>query len=177
MTPKVPAMRTSLWAATVGKSRSTRPAGPDDELADARCLVLAAGRILRPEPLVVVVVPVDDDVGAGPVERVPERPDRGVVAVLAGAEPRVVPDRHACTSAVDALRSAASQRPWADPGRQPPTNEQSESRTITCHAPRSYEYQLAVRRPGRLAEVAAGSPARSLVSQSWFPAAGRVRSR
>ena len=71
-----------------------RAAGPDDELADAGGLVLAAGRILRPEPLVIVVVAVDDDVRPGPVERVPERPDRGVVAVHARAEPRVVPDRH-----------------------------------------------------------------------------------
>ena len=41
-----------------------RPAGPDHELADARPLVLAAGWILRPEPLVVVVVPVDDGLNA-----------------------------------------------------------------------------------------------------------------
>src|SRR6188472_259257 len=36
------------------------PTGPDHELADARCLVLAAAGILRPEPLVIVVVPIDD---------------------------------------------------------------------------------------------------------------------
>jgi hypothetical protein len=38
-------------------------------------------------------VAVHDDVGTGPVERRPERPDGEVVAVLAGAEPRLMPDR------------------------------------------------------------------------------------
>src|SRR6476620_4541172 len=32
------------------------PTRPDHELADARCLVLAAGRVLSTEPLVIVVV-------------------------------------------------------------------------------------------------------------------------
>ena len=94
MTPWLPAVRTSLWATSSGSSRRTAAAGPDHELAQAPRLVLAPGRILGPEPLVVVIVAVDDDIRAGPVERVPERPHRGVAAVLAGTEPRVMPDRH-----------------------------------------------------------------------------------
>ena len=49
---------------TVGKPPQDRAAGPDDELAQTARLVLAAGRILGSEPLVIVVVAVDDDIGA-----------------------------------------------------------------------------------------------------------------
>ena len=55
--------------------------------------VAVAVRVLRREPLVVVVVAVQDEVGAGVVQDVPERRDRRVVAVLAAAEPRLVPHR------------------------------------------------------------------------------------
>ena len=142
MTPWLPADRTSLCAGHRREAAQHRAAGPDDELAHAPRLVLAPGRILRSEPLVVVVVPVDDDIGAGPVERVPERPDRGVAAVLAGAEPRVMPDRQRA----HARSTPRGPPPASDPGRSPGHSRrrsvQSESRTITCHAPRSYEYQL-----------------------------------
>ena len=50
------------------------------------------GRILRCEPLVIVVVAVEDDVGAGRVECGPERRAGLAVAVIPGTEPRLVPD-------------------------------------------------------------------------------------
>src|SRR6478752_146708 len=66
----------------------------DDELADAFRSGLAVG-ILRREPLVVVVVPVDDDVDAAVVERVPDvqhvRRLAQVLPVRARAEHRDVP--------------------------------------------------------------------------------------
>ena len=58
------------------------PAGADDERADP---------VDRGEPLVVVVVARQHDVGAGAGERAPERGHRLVGAVQAGAEARVVP--------------------------------------------------------------------------------------
>ena len=64
ITPRLPAFRTSLWATIVGKLAQDPAAGPDHELAQPPRLVLAPGRILRPEPLVVVVVAVDDDIRA-----------------------------------------------------------------------------------------------------------------
>src|SRR4051812_7660247 len=68
-------------------------AGPHDELPDPAVAVLMPGRILRREPLVVVIVAVHDQVRAGRIERLPEGLDRLGIAVDAGAEPRVVPDR------------------------------------------------------------------------------------
>ena len=117
--------------------------------------VLVAGRILRREPLVVVVVPVDDEVGAAAVERVPERPRP---RRRCRARPEL--NRGWCQIASvhiggRRLRGRpSSQRPWANPAAQPPTIEQSESRTITCHAPRSYEYQLVAVRRRPLPEIA-----------------------
>ena len=55
-----------------GEVAQRRPAGPDDELADAPVAVDPAVRVLRGEALVVVVVAVDDDVDAGRVQRPPE---------------------------------------------------------------------------------------------------------
>src|SRR5690606_38450004 len=68
------------------------PAGADRELADARPIPLA-GRVLRGESFVHVVVAVDDPGCPGGMEHLPERGDLLDVAVLARAEARVVPDR------------------------------------------------------------------------------------
>ena len=52
-----------------------RAAGPDDDLADPAGPFLLAARVLRREPLVVVVVAVDHELRAVLVEQVPERRD------------------------------------------------------------------------------------------------------
>ena len=49
--------------------------------------------ILGGEPLVVVVVAVEHELGAARVQRVPQRADRAVVPVLATAEPRLMEQR------------------------------------------------------------------------------------
>src|SRR5690348_1511925 len=86
----------------------TLAAGPHDELADAR-RVSAPGGILRGEALVVVVVPVEHDIGVGGEQIPPERVINWVVAVLAGAESRLMPVRE------DARRGMLAQV-----GREPP---------------------------------------------------------
>src|SRR6185503_4221340 len=68
-------------------------AGSHDELAKAAGPGLDAGGVLRRKPLVVVIVAVDHKLGVRRVQGVPERGNPRVVPVLAGAEPRVMPDR------------------------------------------------------------------------------------
>src|SRR3954452_21308166 len=81
----------------VGAGNEERPllgaAGPYDELAHPAEAVLATGRVLWREPLIVVLVTVDDHVRAGGIERTPEGVGRPGIAMDARAEPRVVPDR------------------------------------------------------------------------------------
>src|SRR3954464_14474603 len=69
------------------------PASPDHELADPARPILVAIGVLWREPFVVVVVAVDDEVGARVVESLPEWLDRAIVAMESGTEARVVPDR------------------------------------------------------------------------------------
>src|SRR5450432_310941 len=67
-------------------------AAADYEFADAVIVVELAVGILRGEAFVIVVVAVDDDVGSGLEECIPERLHERVVTVLAaGAEQRLVP--------------------------------------------------------------------------------------
>ena len=68
-------------------------ARPDDDLAQAARTLDPAVGVLRGESLVVVVVAVDDQLGASRVELLPEGRDVPVVAVLSRAETRVMPDR------------------------------------------------------------------------------------
>ncbi len=76
----------------VGQARpQRRTAGPHHELADAVSRVRPAPRVLRGEPLVVVVVAVQDQVGSRRVEQLPERADLRGRAVLAGAVERLMP--------------------------------------------------------------------------------------
>ena len=76
MTPWAADRRSSLFAVDGrGEVAQGRAAGADDELADAAVAILPAAGVLRREALVVVVVAVDDDVGAGRVEGLPERVD------------------------------------------------------------------------------------------------------
>src|SRR5262245_13500352 len=82
----------------VGERPERRTAGADDELADA-VRIRVRRRVLRREALVVVVVAVDDDVGAGRNERLPERPGDRVAAVKPRREARMVPDRE-CAAGV-----------------------------------------------------------------------------
>src|SRR3954452_6299211 len=56
-------------------------ASPDHELADPARPILVAIGVLWRETFVVVVVAVDDEVGARVVERLPERVDRAIVAM------------------------------------------------------------------------------------------------
>ena len=142
MTPGPSESRSSLFATGFAKPRIAAPPVPTTNSRMPRLAVDPTRRVLRREPLVVVVVAVDDDVRAGRVERVPERPDRGVVAVLvAGAEAGLVPDRH---RAERGMRHEVGGEPLAllESAPQPPTFAQSASRTITCHVPRSYEYHV-----------------------------------
>ena len=68
------------------------PAGPDDEGADAGVARRAVGQ-LRGEPLVVVLVAGQDQLGAVVQERLPEGSGAGVVpVVVARGEQRVVPE-------------------------------------------------------------------------------------
>ncbi len=69
----------------------TRAARADDELADAPLWICPTSWILRCEPLVVVVMPIQYDIGTGIIERLPERLRKGLIAVLSGAETRMVP--------------------------------------------------------------------------------------
>src|SRR4029077_14805874 len=64
-----------------------------DEFPDPARAVLVPCRVLWREPLVVVVVAVDDEVRAGRVQGTPERLDRAGIAVESGTESRVMPDR------------------------------------------------------------------------------------
>ena len=65
MIPYDPDARSSLFARLIPNGAQLGAAGPDDELADPACAVLVTVGILRREPLVVVVVAVDDEVRAG----------------------------------------------------------------------------------------------------------------
>ena len=137
-------------------SRAGRAAGPDDELADAARLVLAAGRVLGREPLVVVVVAVDDDVRAGRRRARPRTaPTDGVVAVLAGAEPRVMPDRQRAPR----LRAPRGRPRASDPAAESGTAaaDQRAVRVEHDHVPRPEVVRVparAVRAPAAVAEVA-----------------------
>ena len=64
--------RSSLLGADPGEVAQRRPAGADDELADAPIAVHLAVGVLRSEALVVVIVAVDDHVDPGGVQRPPE---------------------------------------------------------------------------------------------------------
>ncbi len=84
---------------TVGRYGGRRvevlPAGPDDELPDpggARPCV----HVLRGESLVVVLMPGQQDVGAGVLERLPQRPHLAARALAAG-EARGGGNRPACS--------------------------------------------------------------------------------
>src|SRR5215218_4074202 len=83
--------------AAVGNGIAERPEcrspRPRDELDQPALVVAPPFRVLRGEPFVVVVVAVQDQVCAAVVQRVPERPDMSVRAVLAAAEPWVVEQR------------------------------------------------------------------------------------
>src|SRR5206468_12975752 len=70
----------------------THAAGAGDDLADAARRVERAGGGLGREALVVVLVVRDDDIGAGIVQRLPQRlGGRGAAVLAARAEARVVP--------------------------------------------------------------------------------------
>ena len=88
------AVRPRVADLAVGADRREGPrwaaGGPDHELPDPVRAGLAA-RGLGCEPFVVVVVPVEDQLRAGRLERIPQRPDRGIVAVVAGREEGLVP--------------------------------------------------------------------------------------
>src|SRR5438132_27162 len=83
-------------------------ARPYDELADTGRIGLPGG-ILRGETFVIVVMPVEHDIGAGGEQITPERVINRLVAVLAGAESRLMPVRE------DARRGMLVQV-----GREPP---------------------------------------------------------
>jgi hypothetical protein len=53
-------------------------------------IIAGAGGRLWCEALVIVVVTVEHHVGAGIIERLPERPYEGVIAMWPGAETRVM---------------------------------------------------------------------------------------
>ncbi len=74
--------------------------GPHDERTDPRGVVARAGRVLGGEHLVVVVMAADHDVRVVLEQGSPERVEARVAAVLAGAEPRMVPDSHRAAGAI-----------------------------------------------------------------------------
>ena len=84
-------MRASLFGADRGEGAGLPAAGADHELADAVLRIGLAGRVLRRETLVVVVVPRQHDVRSGGVEGPPERVEGGVVAVRPRGEAGVMP--------------------------------------------------------------------------------------
>ena len=65
--------------------------GADDKLTDTPLRISSAGGVLRRESLVVVVVAVEDHIHARGVQRLPDRLHLDRVAMLAGAEARVMP--------------------------------------------------------------------------------------
>lgn len=90
-TESVGVARLAVW---LGNAEGTKafPAGTDDEFANAAARIRGAVRGLRSKALVVVVVAVDDHVGVGFVERIPERLHGQIVAMrAAGTEQGLVP--------------------------------------------------------------------------------------
>ncbi len=110
MTPVEIAARTWLLGWVVGKSRRSAPPVPTTNSPDPPLPVEVPVGILRGESLVVVIVAVDHEVGSGVVQRLPERRDVLIVAVLSGAEPRVMPDRDraVCLARAQVVRQPAS---------------------------------------------------------------------
>ena len=96
-----------------GRANGTprRATGADDELADA--VRSGSGRRLGREPLVVVVVAVDHEVGAAS-RASPNVGATAVAAVVTRREQRVVPDRGDARARVRAARSARSHGPEPD---------------------------------------------------------------
>ena len=86
-------MRTWLLGFVVLEGREEGAARADHELADAARVVELARRVLRREALVVVGVAAEHDVGVGVVEVLEDRLHERRVAVVAGVEARVVPER------------------------------------------------------------------------------------
>ena len=114
-------------------------AGPDDELADPAGRVGPGVGVLRGEALVGVVVAVEDDVRAGVVERLPERPrGRRRRPSCAGGEARVVPEGEragrgmggeVCAQPLLLRRAGAAAAGQREP--------QFELSATTCQAPTS----------------------------------------
>jgi hypothetical protein len=75
---------------SLAEAAKADPARADDEGPDAALVVARAVGGSRCEPLVVVIVSREDEVDASCRESAPEGVDVRVVAVLAGAPPRVV---------------------------------------------------------------------------------------
>ncbi len=81
-----------LAVGLAGSERSQSDATrADNELSDAMGLIEAPPWVLRREPLVIVIVPVEHHVGAGRIQDIPERLDRQVRSMGAGAISRMVP--------------------------------------------------------------------------------------
>src|SRR3990170_261902 len=85
-----------------------RPAGADDEFADAGHRVRVAVPILGSKPLIVVVVAAQDNLRADIIESLPDRLHGRGVAVVAGAKPRMMP-----------VGRGAGRRVSAEVGAQP----------------------------------------------------------
>ena len=83
-------------------------ARPNDELADTGRIGVPGG-VLRGEAFVIVVMPVEHDIGMGGEQIPPERVINRLVTVLAGAESRLMSVRE------DARRGVLAQV-----GREPP---------------------------------------------------------
>ena len=58
------------------------PTIANDKLPNSALWVKFPASVLRSEPLVVMVVPIDYDLCAGCVERIPQRFDFGIIAVF-----------------------------------------------------------------------------------------------
>ena len=168
---------TRCWRPVVGNVRSAAPPVPTTNSRMPAALILVRVRVLRREPLVVVVVAVDR---RGPRRRRRARPRTARPSASLPCSPEL--NRGWCQiasvqRAFDAARSAVSQRPCGESGAAA-----ADDRAIGIeddHVPRpevvaSTSSCRSARPPSRSSRRTRQGPC---VSQSWLPAAGRVRSR
>ena len=90
----------AVWRECGVKGHQSFATGPNDEFANAAgCIQIAVG-VLRGETFIVVGVAVDDQVGSGVVENLPERLHGGSCVGRRGSVERGMPESHGAGSGI-----------------------------------------------------------------------------